>query len=193
MSHFSLLIPESQIHVDLMSILRRYVEKKVSINFRFPRHSDIVFLCNFDEWKISTYFFWRNFDERNIDVVLMYFFRLDFTGQKINIVSVYFLAQFREKTDVTHILIWIWKTKNWGRFDISFWYIKSESYFNDPFGLNIVLMYFFKVISFYLDIYQVIIQCLRIFTWAGIWSDLICFYLQRNNSPNIFWNISANL
>ena len=110
---------------------------------KLPRHFDVLFRCNFDGRKIdvvstyslrcnfderkidvvSMYFVRRNFDERNIDVVSMFFFffRLDFDGRKINIVSVYFGVQFKWKTDVTaHILMLFWKTKNCGRFDISF-------------------------------------------------------------------------
>ena len=76
-----------------MSILRRYVKKKILINFQFPHHFDVLLLCNFGERKIdvvSTYFFRRNFAEQNIDVISMYFFRTDFAGQKINVVLVYF-------------------------------------------------------------------------------------------------------
>ena len=108
-----------------MPILRRYVEKKIWINFHV----------------ISTYFFdvismgekSTSFRRTLFDVISMsekltsfrrilfgvtsmseistsfrcfFFFRLDFDGRKINIVSVYFGVQFKWKTDVTaHILM----------------------------------------------------------------------------------------
>ena len=44
----------------------------------------------------------------------------------------------------------------WNLFLTSFWYIENLSCLNVPFGLNIVLMYFFKAISFHFKIYWVI-------------------------------------
>ena len=78
-----------------MSILRRYVEKKISTNFRLPRHFDVVFLCNFGEQEIdvvSTYFVRRNFDEGNINDVSIHFYQPGFAERKINVVSVYFFG-----------------------------------------------------------------------------------------------------
>ena len=95
-----------------------------------------------------------------------------------------FLLQFKWKTDVTWAQIFwcdferqkivIVLISLFGKFLI---YLKLKI-FECPFGLNIVLMYFFKVIWFHLEIYWLIIQCLRTFTLAGTWSDLICLYLQ---------------
>ena len=78
---------------------------------------------NFDEQKIDvvlTYFMQRNFDERNIGVFPMYFFRPDFEGGKVKVVSVYFLMQFWCNFGAL-ILMWFWKAKECGHFDISFW------------------------------------------------------------------------
>ena len=84
-----------RIDVDSMSILRRYVEKKILMNF----NAILTYFVqgNFGEQKIDVvlaYFMQRNFDERNIGVVPMYFFRPDFEGGKVKVVSVYFLMQF---------------------------------------------------------------------------------------------------
>ena len=81
-----------RINVDLMSILRRHIEKKISMNFHVI--STYILRCNFDGTKIdviSMYFVWRNFDEQNIDVGAMYFSQPDFKRQKINVVLVCFL------------------------------------------------------------------------------------------------------
>ena len=52
-------------------------------------------------------------------------------------------------------------------------------------------MYFFKVLLFHVEIYEMIIQCLSIFALASTLSDLICLHLRRF-SANIFWNIAGN-
>ena len=65
-----------QIHVDSTWILRRYVEERISTNFRV----------------ISTYSFLCNFDGRKIHVVSTYFFRCNFDGRKIHVVSRTFIS-----------------------------------------------------------------------------------------------------
>ena len=69
------LVTSRWIHVDLMSILKWYVEKKISTNFYvIPTY---FLRCNFDRQKVdvvSMYFYWRNFDRWNINIFLTYFF-----------------------------------------------------------------------------------------------------------------------
>ena len=57
---------------------------------------------------------------------------------------------------------------------IRFQYFKYESRFAVSFRCNLILMYFFKVISFHLEISYVIIQCLRTVILVDICSDLAC-------------------
>ena len=100
--------------------------------------------CNFDERKIDfvlMHFVRRNFDEQNIDVVLMHLFQPNFQGRKVNIVSVYILVQRRWKTDVTWSCI-IWYDFERQKFVVVLISLVDKS-----------LMYFFKVISFYLEVY----------------------------------------
>ena len=61
---------------------------------------------------------------------------------------------------------------------ISFQYFENASRLAVSFRCNLILMYFFKVISSHLEISYVIIQCLRIVTLIYICSDLICLQSQ---------------
>ena len=56
---------------------------------------------------------------------------------------------------------------------------------------NLILMHFFKVISFYLEISYMIIQCLRTVTLVDICSDLVCLQSQWF-STDVLWNFSGN-
>ena len=56
---------------------------------------------------------------------------------------------------------------------------------------NLILMHFFKVISFYLEISYMIIQCLRTVTLVDICSDLICLQTQWF-STDVLWKFSGN-
>lgn len=94
-----------------------------------------------------------------------------------------------------HILMWFWKTKTCGYFDISFlitfWYIKKESCFNIPFGRNIVLMYIFKVIRSTLNLLGDHTLLKNIYTSRY----LVLFYLLVFKGfflANTFWNIAGN-
>ena len=59
------------------------------------------------------------------------------------------------------------------------------------FRCNLISMYFFKVISFYLEISYMIIQCLRTVTLVDICSDLICLQTQWF-STDVLWKFSGN-
>ena len=74
---------------------------------------------------------------------------------------------------------------------ISFLYIKYESRFVVSFRCNLISMYFFKVISFHLEISYMIIQCLRTVTLVDICSDLICLQTQWF-STDVLWKFSGN-
>lgn len=109
-----------RIDVDSMSILLRYIERKISTNFR----------------AISTYFF----GERKINIVSTYFLPRNFGGQKIDFVSTYlldvisigqkatsfrctFLIQFLwiENWHICGMLVLMCFWKSGARFDIFFW------------------------------------------------------------------------
>ena len=61
---------------------------------------------------------------------------------------------------------------------VNFRYFKYESRFAVFFRCNLISMYFFKVISFHLEISYVIIQRLRTFTLVDICSYLVCLQSQ---------------
>ena len=84
------------------------IQQKENLN-KFPCHFDVIFRCNVNGQKIEVvlaYSVWRNFDEQNIDVVLIYFFDLILMDEKSMLLWCIFLVQFRWKADVTaHILM----------------------------------------------------------------------------------------
>ena len=96
-----------QIDVDSISILPRFVEKKIWTNFpvALTYFFDVIstsekstsfqrtFRRNFDVRKIhivSTYSVRRNIDEQKVDVISIYFLRRNFVGCKINIILMSF-------------------------------------------------------------------------------------------------------
>ena len=74
---------------------------------------------------------------------------------------------------------------------ISFRYFKTESRLAVSFWCNLIPMYFFKVISFHLEMSYVIIQCLSTVTLVNICSDLVCLQSQWF-SANILWKFKGN-
>ena len=65
------------------------------------------------------------------------------------------------------------------------------SRFAVSFRCNLIWMYFFKIISFHLEISYVIIQCLRTVTLVDICSDLVCLQSQWF-STDVLWKFSGN-
>ena len=70
---------------------------------------------------------------------------------------------------------------------------------NFNFGRNFVLMYFFKIILFNLEMYQSIIQSLRTSTLANIWSYLLAltgflnkYFSKYLGEASIFSKVQAN-
>ena len=73
---------------------------------------------------------------------------------------------------------------------ISFRYFKYGNRFAVSFRCNLISMYFFKVISFQLEICYVIIQCLRTVILVDICSELVC--RQSQWFLTVLWKFSRN-
>ena len=97
-------------------------------------------------------YFWHNFNAWLIDATSTCFFY-------------FFLKDKKSWSFYCHLLI-------------SFRYFKYESHFPVSFRCNLISMYFFKVISFYLEIFYGIKQCLRTVTLVDICSDPVCLQSQ---------------
>ena len=83
-------IQQAHVNVDWNTSIYR----KVNIS-EFPRHFDVPFRYNFDGWKIDvvlTYFLWRNFHGRKINVVSTddVLFLQNFDVKKIDVISMFF-------------------------------------------------------------------------------------------------------
>ena len=93
------------------------------------------------------------------------------------------------------LLLFFLKDKKWWSFWchllISFRYFKYESCWAVSFQCNLISMYFFKVISFHLEICYVIIECSRTVTPVGICSDLVCLQSQWF-STDFLWKFTGN-
>ena len=104
-----------------------------------------------DHKNVFVLMFCSKFDGRIIDVILIHIF--DSTW--------FFWCVFKRKKSLCPLLI-------------SFRYFKNENHLAVPFRCNLILMYFFKVISFHFEISYVIIQCLSTVMLVNICYDVIC-------------------
>ena len=120
-----------------MSILHQYIQTKISINFHvistylfdvilvgeklmsFRRTFFNVILKSEKSKFFLKYFVWHDFEERNIDVVSIYYFQSDFDWMK----NQRFFGVSFGSIATAHILMWFWKTKSCGHFNISFWQV----------------------------------------------------------------------
>ena len=119
--------------------------------------------------------FWYYFGGQIIDISLMYIFNLILMdGKSTQLQHTSFDGSLKEKEIVVVLVPLI------DKFSI----YKNQSHLAVFFQCNLILMYFFKVISFHLEISYVIIQCLRTVT-------LICLQSQCF-SAHILWKFSGN-